>query len=126
EIRGQAEVDHVVVENGRAVGVMLVSGELLHARHVVLSAGVYGSPAILMRTGIGPADELASLGIDVVADAPGVGAHLAEQPFFVAVFAADPAKLTERTPPLQTMMTVAEPGSAGRPWLHVFPTTFAP
>src|ERR1700726_1282745 len=67
-----------------------------------------------------------SLGIDVVADVPGVGANLAERPFFNAVFAADPAKLTERTPPLQTMMTVAEPGIAGRPWLHVFPTTFAP
>src|SRR5258708_7916795 len=80
--------------------------------HVVLCAGVYGSPAILMRSGIGPADELTSLGIDVVADVPGVGAHLAEQPFFSAVFASDPAKLTERTPPVQTMMTVAEPGSA--------------
>jgi choline dehydrogenase len=126
EIRGEAEVDHVVIEEGRAVGVMLTSGELLLAGHVVLSAGVYGSPAILMRSGIGPAEELTSLGIDVVADVPGVGAHLVEQPIFTAVFAGDPAKLTERTPPVQTMMTVAEPGSAGRPWLHVFPTTFAP
>jgi choline dehydrogenase len=126
EIRGGAEVDYVVIENGRAVGVMLVSGEVLHAGYVVLSAGVYGSPAILMRSGIGPADELTSLGIDVVADVPGVGAHLAEQPIFSVVFAGEPAKLTERTPPLQTMMTIAEPGSPGRPWLHVFPTTFAP
>ncbi len=79
-----------------------------------------------MRSGIGPAEELTSLGIDVVADAPGVGAHLVEQPIFTAVYAGDPAKLTERTPPVQTMLTVAEPGSAGRAWLHVFPTTFAP
>lgn len=126
EIRGGAEVDRVVIEEGRAVGVMLTSGELLLAGHVVLSAGVYGSPAILMRSGIGPAEELTSLGIDVVADAPGVGAHLVEQPIFTAVYAGDPAKLTERTPPVQTMLTVAEPGSAGRAWLHVFPTTFAP
>jgi choline dehydrogenase len=126
EIRGEAEVDRVVIEGGRAVGVLLASGEMLHARHVVLSAGVYGSPAILMRSGIGPADELTSLGIDLVADVPGVGSHLVEQPFFAVVFAADPAKVTERTPPLQTMMTVAEPGSPGRPWLHVFPTTYTP
>jgi len=126
QIRGEAEVDRVVIEEGRAVGVMLTSGELLLAGHVVLSAGVYGSPAILMRSGIGPAEELTSLGIDVVADAPGVGAHLVEQPIFTAVYAGDPAKLTEGTPPVQTMLTVAEPGSAGRAWLHVFPTTFAP
>ncbi len=126
EIRGGAEVDRVVIKEGRAVGVMLTSGELLRAGHVVLSAGVYGSPAILMRSGIGPAEELTSLGIDVVADAPGVGAHLVEQPIFTAVYAGDPAKLTERTPPVQTMLTVAEPASAGRAWLHVFPTTFAP
>src|SRR4029077_8411149 len=125
EIRGESEVDRVVIEEGRAVGVVLASGEMLRAGHVVLSAGVYGTPAILMRSGIGPADDLASLGIDVVADVPGVGAQLRAPPFFTAVFAADPANLTERTPPMQTMMTVAEPGSVGRPWLHVFPTTFA-
>src|SRR4029077_4384743 len=142
EVRGDSEVDRVLIDDGRAVGVVLVSGEQLYAKHVVLSAGAYGSPAILMRSGIGPADELTSLGIDVVADVPGVGAHLAEQPIFSAVFAADPAKLTERTPPVQTMMTVAEPGraarpgqtmmtvaepgSAARPWLHVAPSTYSP
>jgi len=126
EVRGDSEVDRVLIDDGRAVGVVLVSGEQLYAKHVVLSAGAYGSPAILMRSGIGPADELTSLGIDVVADVPGVGAHLAEQPIFSAVFAADPAKLTERTPAVQTMLTVAEPGSAGRPWLHVAPSTYSP
>src|SRR4029077_12360071 len=126
EVRGDSEVDRVLIDDGRAVAVVLVSGEQLYAKHVVLSAGAYGSPAILMRSGIGPADELTSLGIDVVADVPGVGAHLAEQPIFSAVFAGDPEKLTERTPPVQTMMTVADQASAGRPGLHLFPTTSAP
>src|SRR4029077_14215159 len=72
------------------------------------------------------AGDPAPLGIGGVADVPGVGAPLAEQPFFNAVFAADPAKLTERTPPLQTIMTDAEPGSGARPWLHVYPTSFTP
>jgi choline dehydrogenase len=96
------------------------------ARHVILSAGAYGSPAILLRSGIGPVDELTSLGIDVVADVPGVGANLAEQPFFFAVFAADPAKLTELMPPVQSFLTVAEPGTTDRPWLNVVPNTYAP
>lgn len=43
---------------------------------VVLSAGVFGSPAILQRSGIGPADFVKSLGIPVVLDLPGVGANL--------------------------------------------------
>jgi choline dehydrogenase len=125
-VRGEAEVDRVLIEDGRAAGVVLVSGEHLRARHVVLSAGVYGSPAILLRSGIGPADQLTSLGIDVVADTPGVGDNLAEQPFFFAVFAADPAKLTELTPPLQSILVVAEPGATDRPWLNVVPSTYAP
>ena len=126
EVRGEAEVDRVLISDGRATGVLLASGEQLHARHVVLTAGVYGSPAILLRSGIGPADELTSLGIEVVADVPGVGANLAEQPAFAAVFAADAAKVTELTPPVQTILTVAEPRSTDRPWLNVIPNTFSP
>ncbi len=126
QVRGEAEVDRVLIEDDRAAGVVLLSGEQLRARHVVLSAGVYGSPAILLRSGIGPADELTSLGIDVVADVPGVGAGLAEQPFFFLAFAADPAKVTELTPRVQTILTVPEPGTADRPWLNVVPNTYAP
>ena len=125
EVRGEAEVDRVLINDGGAAGVVLMSGEQLRARRVVLSAGVYGSPAILLRSGIGSAGELTSLGIDVVADVPGVGANLAEQPFFFLTFAADPAKVTELTPRVQTILTVAEPGTTDRPWLNVIPMTFA-
>jgi choline dehydrogenase len=47
---------------------------------VVLAAGVYGTPAILQRSGIGAADHLRRLGIDVIADLPGVGANLHDHP----------------------------------------------
>ena len=43
---------------------------------VILCAGAIGSPELLLRSGIGPADELAALGIDVRVDAPGVGRNL--------------------------------------------------
>ena len=46
------------------------------ARGVILSGGAIGSPAILQRSGIGPADELRALGITVQADLPGVGRNL--------------------------------------------------
>jgi 5-(hydroxymethyl)furfural/furfural oxidase len=48
----------------------------LHARRVIVSAGAIHSPAILLRSGIGSADELKRLGIPVVADLQGVGANL--------------------------------------------------
>ena len=65
-IRSDAQVDRVIFENGHAVGVRLVDGSSERAAHTILSAGVYGSPAILMRSGIGPASDLRALGIPVV------------------------------------------------------------
>ncbi|MFJ4044606.1 GMC family oxidoreductase [Microbacterium sp. NPDC089987] len=73
------EVHSVIVEEGRAVGIRLGEGadaEELRADEVVLAAGAIGSPVILLRSGIGPADELSALGIPVVADLPGVGRNL--------------------------------------------------
>lgn len=52
----------------------------IFADRVVVSAGAYNSPAVLMRSGVGPADELQRLGIEVVADVPGVGRNLSDHP----------------------------------------------
>jgi len=79
-IRPDTSVDAVTMAGTRATGVRLASGEDVAATEVVLCAGVYGSPAILMRSGIGPADHLGDLGIRVRADLPGVGANLADHP----------------------------------------------
>jgi choline dehydrogenase len=49
------------------------------ASRVVLSAGAYGSPAILLRSGIGPSGELAAIGVKPVLDLPGVGRNLHDQ-----------------------------------------------
>jgi choline dehydrogenase len=77
-IRADAHVADILFEDTRANGVRLVDGQVIEAGWVVLSAGTYGSPAILMRSGIGPADHLRSLGIPVRLDLPGVGANLAD------------------------------------------------
>ena len=77
-IRGLAR--KVVIENGRAVGVEIERGgkvEVIRAeKEVILSASSLNSPKLLLLSGIGPAQDLAKHGIDVVADRPGVGKNL--------------------------------------------------
>jgi choline dehydrogenase len=80
DVRANGSVDRVLVQNGRASGVRLGGGEEIAAECVVLSAGAYGSPAILLRSGIGPAAHLTPLSIDPVADLRGVGANLIDHP----------------------------------------------
>ena len=79
-IRSNAEVDPVLIEGHCSVGVRLVDGTDIRAGIVILAAGTYGSPMILMRSGIGPAGHLADTGIRAVVDLPGVGANLADHP----------------------------------------------
>ncbi|MEX0281375.1 MAG: choline dehydrogenase [Arenibacterium sp.] len=70
-------VERVVIEEGRATGVALAGGKVVHARRqVVLAASSINSPKILMLSGIGPGAHLRDHGIDVVADRPGVGGNL--------------------------------------------------
>ncbi len=73
-------VDKLIVENGRAVGVRFSrNGETLEARargEVILCSGSVGSTQVLHRSGIGPREWLAPLGIDTVLDRQGVGRNL--------------------------------------------------
>jgi choline dehydrogenase len=80
ELRTGRSVAAIDLEAGRAVGVRLVDGSRVRSGAVILSAGVYGSPTILMRSGIGPAGHLREHRIPVVADLPGVGGNLADHP----------------------------------------------
>ncbi|MFE4956077.1 mycofactocin system GMC family oxidoreductase MftG [Streptomyces sp. NPDC056653] len=79
-VQGGSPVVRVVVEHGRAVGVVLADGALVRAGEVVLSAGAIGSPQLLLLSGIGPRADLERLGIPVLRDAPAVGAHLSDHP----------------------------------------------
>ena len=76
-IRKNIIVTRIIIENGRATGVELNDGEIIHAsREIVLSSGAIGSPKLLMLSGIGPADHLKSVGVKPIHDLPGVGSNL--------------------------------------------------
>src|SRR5215472_8404653 len=82
-VRGGCLARRVVVENGRAVGVEVeAAGETQHVygQRITLSAGAVASPAILMRSGIGPRAELERHSIGALVDSTGVGANLIDHP----------------------------------------------
>jgi choline dehydrogenase-like flavoprotein len=74
------QVRRVLLEGGRAVGVEAGRGtrrlRIEARREVILAAGAFGSPQLLLLSGIGPADELKAHGIPVAHELPGVGANL--------------------------------------------------
>ncbi|MHC2335853.1 GMC family oxidoreductase [Bradyrhizobium sp. USDA 4454] len=77
-------VDRLIIESGRAAGVLFRQGngqgnETIEARakgEVILCAGAIGSVQVLHRSGIGPAEWLSPLGVDIVADVQGIGHNL--------------------------------------------------
>ncbi len=72
----------IVFEGNRAVGVEVASGATYRARReVIVSAGAFQSPQLLMVSGVGPASTLAQFGIRVVADRPGVGQNMTDHAF---------------------------------------------
>lgn len=73
----------LIIEDGAVRGAAFRKGDRhfeIHAPETILSSGVMNTPALLMRSGIGPADQLKRLGIAVALDSPGVGQHLMEHP----------------------------------------------
>ncbi|HWK13770.1 MAG TPA: GMC family oxidoreductase N-terminal domain-containing protein [Rhizobiaceae bacterium] len=85
-----AQTTRVLLEKDRAVGVEFRhEGQLKTARatrEVILSGGSYNSPQLLMLSGIGPADHLREVGVEVLHDLPGVGQNLSEHPIIGMVF----------------------------------------
>ncbi|HKN97478.1 MAG TPA: GMC family oxidoreductase N-terminal domain-containing protein [Pseudonocardiaceae bacterium] len=80
-LRTRAMTTRIVMAGKRAVGVEYqdengTPQRVRAAREVIVSAGAFNTPKLLMLSGIGPADQLRSHGIDVVADLPGVGNNL--------------------------------------------------
>lgn len=82
-----ALVNRIVLQGSRAVAVEYVQrGQSLRAEasaEIVLSAGAYGSPHILMLSGIGQPDELHAAGVEPLHGLPGVGADLADHPVVI-------------------------------------------
>ena len=98
EVRTQALASRIVFEGTRAVGVRYLQSGVEHEvrarREIVLSGGPINSPHLLKLSGVGPADELRALGIDVVHHLPGVGENLQDHlEFYFQVACTQPITL---------------------------------
>ncbi|QTD35774.1 GMC family oxidoreductase [Pseudomonas fluorescens] len=99
-------VDKVLVEQGKVQSVRLADGRKLRGKEVILSAGAYGSAAILLRSGIGPKADLQALDIPLVRDAP-VGTRLLDHAFYWMNFSG-----------LETLKGQEHPVVGAQLWTH--------
>ena len=103
-IVSETHIDRVETDGGRALGVVS-DGARLTAENVVVAAGAYGSPALLLRSGIGPAAQLRRLGIGVIEDLP-VGAGLSDHPGVGIEWSPAAAHVPDRGPVFATSLLV--------------------
>ena len=122
-IVGNAHVDRVLLEDKRVTGVVLATGEVFTGAEVILCAGTFGSPAILMRSGVGPSAHLESLGISVVADLP-VGRRLLDHPIYYNVYALKTAWRSMSPAAGALVWTHSKSAKACEPDLHISATHF--
>jgi choline dehydrogenase len=105
EVRTQSLVSRVIIERGTAIGIVYRQGGrdiIARARReIVLAAGAINSPKLLKLSGVGPAEELRALGLDIVADRPGVGENLQDHlEFYFQIACTRPITLFSKMNPL--------------------------
>jgi choline dehydrogenase len=107
-------VDRVRFDGTRAVGVDVIRNgarEAIEGGSVVLSAGAVNTPTILLRSGVGPAADLAKLGIGVVLDSPGVGQNLIEHSQSLVACIPREGVVQHDFPDVQFLIDYTAPGS---------------
>jgi choline dehydrogenase len=120
-----ALVDKVLIEDGRATGVQYVKDgktkTIAATREVIVSASTMSSPAILLRSGVGPAEELRALGIEVKVDAPEVGKNLQEHSSVQTTVSVDIPTVNTKMGPFHLAVGVLQYLLSGRGIMSMTP-----
>jgi choline dehydrogenase len=107
-VRLRATVTRLLIEDGAAAGIEYESGgHLVQARaaaEVVLCAGAFGSPKVLMLSGIGPADHLCRAGVRISHALPAVGQNLQEHPTAVMTYGVTRRTLNQEATPVRSVL----------------------
>jgi choline dehydrogenase len=124
-------VDRVLFKEKKAIGIVLANGDEFFADEIILSAGTYGSAAILLRSGIGTKHDLEQLSIPVIADLP-VGKNIKDHPFHYAAYALHKEMVETKSPPIAAKLwTSTTHSKEGVLDLHItathlFPDEYSP
>ena len=129
-IRADTTVRRVLLRDRRVQGIEIERhgrvSELL-ADRVVLSAGAIATPGILLRSGVGPAADVARLGVELVRDVPGVGSRLLDHPGVAVFFLPLRSGMSRVDHPLiQTVCRYASTGGVGPNDMQLQPGSFVP
>jgi len=129
-IKSESTVTRLLFENKKCVGaeVQTNTGEIEQHRATttVLCAGAIMSPAIMLRSGIGPKKELEDLGITCIVDIPGVGKNLGDHPALAVVAEVkDGIEISHDDPIIQTILRYTAPGSDKRNDLQIEQISFS-
>ncbi|TMB86486.1 MAG: mycofactocin system GMC family oxidoreductase MftG, partial [Chloroflexi bacterium] len=123
-------VRQVLLEGRRAIGVLASrNGESVQvdaSEEIILSAGAIGSPHLLMLSGIGPADQLRTVGVEARHDLPGVGQNLRDHPHVYATWQPQPDQVMDPAlPRYQVALRYTAPGSPSRNDMQILMVSFA-
>ena len=129
-IQARALVRRIRFAGRQAVGVEVDSGGetfVIEAGDIILSAGAIQSPQLLMLSGVGPADQLRSLGIPLLHDLPGVGQYLKNHPAVSVRYLPQPHyRLDPDAPRNQVALRMTAPGSSTHNDIQIQPTSSGP
>ena len=122
--RGNVTVRRIVFDGKRAVGVEAESGGeafTVEGEEIVLSSGAIASPQVLMLSGVGPADHLQELGIEVLHEMPGIGENLRDHPSVFTLFRGAGERPDDLAPSIQVGLRFSLEGSPTRGDIQMAP-----
>ena len=123
-VRGGVTARRILFDGKRAIGIEAESGGdvfNVEGDQIVVCSGAVASPQLLMLSGIGPAEHLSSLGIDVVLDSPGVGQNLRDHPSAAVLYRATGERPDVQAPVIQVGLRYTVANSSIRNDMQISP-----
>jgi choline dehydrogenase len=123
-VKGNVMACRLLFEGRRAIGVEVESGgERFHVTggQIIVSSGAIGSPHLLLRSGVGPAAQLRSVGVPLVHDLPGVGQNLRDHPSATVLYRVIGERPDVQAPAIQVGLRYTVEGSYRRNDMQITP-----